>query len=312
MKHSRVVKKIIWAVDAFHKPDLLRRHAVEDLRNLVKGTGAKSVEPVYVLSPDQLNLSLEFSAPWVEHHAQAVEKALTHLIKGIDVPHLSSPKVIVQNIPSITQSAKALSSYARRSGADLIVVSTHGTTGIKGWLLSSFAETLLLHSKVPVMVVGPRSKTVRKYDHILFPSDLGPHSRTSFQRVMALAKNLGSKLTIFHTIRHPVAPVILTGAYLLAGGWLSIPAYLSAEEDRRNRFAETLAKLARKNGIKTNVYIDVSHVGVVDSILDYAKHHKTSLIAMAAHSGPVAVELVGSITWQVVRNTSAPVWVMRG
>ena len=312
MPKSKVIKKIVWAVDAFHKPDLLRKHAVEDLRNLVKGTGAKAVEPVYVLSPDQLNLALEFSSPWIEHHATAVKRALAHLVKGIDVPHLMTPKVLVQNIPSITQSAKVLAVYARRSGADLIVVSTHATEGFAGWLLTSFAETLLLHSKVPVMVVGPRSRSIRKYDHILFPSDLGIHSKASFQRVMALAKSLGAELTLFHTIRHPIAPVILSGAYLLGGGWLSVPSYLSAEEDRRGKFGESLAKIARKAGIKTNVVIDVANVGVVNSILTYAKRRKISLIAMAAHSGPVSSELIGSITWQVVRNTPSPVWVMRG
>jgi nucleotide-binding universal stress UspA family protein len=43
--------------------------------------------------------------------------------------------------------------YARENNIDLIVVGTHGLTGIKKFLIGSIAEKVVRHSRVPVMVI---------------------------------------------------------------------------------------------------------------------------------------------------------------
>jgi nucleotide-binding universal stress UspA family protein len=43
--------------------------------------------------------------------------------------------------------------YARRHGVDLIVVATHGRTGLKHVLLGSVAERIVQHAPCPVLVV---------------------------------------------------------------------------------------------------------------------------------------------------------------
>jgi nucleotide-binding universal stress UspA family protein len=46
---------------------------------------------------------------------------------------------------------------AKDSGVDLIVTSTHGTTGFKHLLLGSVAEYVIRHAHCPVLVVPTRS-----------------------------------------------------------------------------------------------------------------------------------------------------------
>ena len=311
MSHFRALKKIIWAVDAFEEADELRHHTLDDIRYLAKRTCA-SVEPVYVFSPEQLNLAIEFTPPWYEHYSPATKKKLNQLLEGVNIPSLRPPKVIIQNVASTTRSVKALSTYASEISADLIVASTHGRKGgMAKLILGSFAESLLQHSTVPVLMVGPRSHSIRTYDHILFPTDLSAESDLVFQRVVDLAASLDAQLTIFHAIQHPIPSVLESGVYLLSGGWISVRDYLSKEEDQRRKHAEGWAELARKRGIGTQVVIDRGGKAVADAILDHTKHHHISLIAMAAHSGPIAMALLGSITWKVVRSTVCPVWVTR-
>ena len=48
-----------------------------------------------------------------------------------------------------------LISYAEKNGVDLVVIATHGRSGIGRWLMGSTAERILKTSKVPVLMVRP-------------------------------------------------------------------------------------------------------------------------------------------------------------
>ncbi|AKB80998.1 Universal stress protein [Methanosarcina barkeri 3] len=56
--------------------------------------------------------------------------------------------VFLKGIP-----ADKILEYARENNIDLIVVGTHGLTGIKKFLIGSIAEKVVRHSRVPVMVI---------------------------------------------------------------------------------------------------------------------------------------------------------------
>lgn len=48
--------------------------------------------------------------------------------------------------------AKAVTEYATEKKADLVCLSTHGRTGLRHLALGSIAESILRHSKVPLLV----------------------------------------------------------------------------------------------------------------------------------------------------------------
>ena len=45
---------------------------------------------------------------------------------------------------------------AAESQADVIVMSTHGRSGVKRWLLGSVADRVVTHSDLPVLLIRPR------------------------------------------------------------------------------------------------------------------------------------------------------------
>lgn len=49
--------------------------------------------------------------------------------------------------------------YSKEISADLIVIATHGRTGILYTLLGSVAEKVIRHSKIPVLVIPPPEET---------------------------------------------------------------------------------------------------------------------------------------------------------
>jgi nucleotide-binding universal stress UspA family protein len=51
----------------------------------------------------------------------------------------------------------AITDYAREKGLDLIIIATHGYTGMKKMLLGSIASGVLHQSSVPVLLIRPEA-----------------------------------------------------------------------------------------------------------------------------------------------------------
>jgi len=51
--------------------------------------------------------------------------------------------------------ADAILDHAEATGADLIVMSTHGRSGMERWLLGSVAEKVVRSARIPVMLIRP-------------------------------------------------------------------------------------------------------------------------------------------------------------
>ena len=62
--------------------------------------------------------------------------------------------------------AAEIVSVARLLKSDLIVISTHGRTGLKHLLLGSVAETVLRHAPCPVLIVRNREQFHESQNHI--------------------------------------------------------------------------------------------------------------------------------------------------
>lgn len=58
------------------------------------------------------------------------------------------------------KAADAILDYAVKNGVDLIIMSTHGRTGISRWALGSVTDKVIRTSSAPVMVVAPASRRV--------------------------------------------------------------------------------------------------------------------------------------------------------
>jgi nucleotide-binding universal stress UspA family protein len=62
----------------------------------------------------------------------------------------------VEEILSRGEAASEIVRVARERGADLIVISSHGRTGLGRMLFGSTAESVVRHAHCPVLVVKPR------------------------------------------------------------------------------------------------------------------------------------------------------------
>ena len=82
----------------------------------------------------------------VQNEIIALEKRLKE--KGLNVNH---------DVVSGVSAAGEIIDESKKVGADLIIMSTHGHSGLSRWLLGNVAEKVLRHSEVPVLLVNARA-----------------------------------------------------------------------------------------------------------------------------------------------------------
>ena len=68
--------------------------------------------------------------------------------------HLKDQGVAVTTVSEQGESAGVILGEARARKVDLIVMSSHGRSGISRWLLGSVADKVVRHAPCPVLVVG--------------------------------------------------------------------------------------------------------------------------------------------------------------
>jgi nucleotide-binding universal stress UspA family protein len=302
------LKKIVWAIDAYQEPDdRIWKNIVETICALAKFVRLR-VTPIYVLRSvppysDSALLHLPSSSALRQDAVDALKKRL----KEVDIPGLEMPKVIEAREFSTTGDVKTLIDFAKNDvGADLILTGTHGRSGVSRLFVGSFAESVLLYSDVPLLVVGAGVRMTRAFDHILFPTDFGKHAKLVFEHVLALARQLRARLTILNVIR---SPMIVPLSVASTRRSYDLLASMKAEKKRRRELAAQFAKIAAQWGVEADVLVRTSGTPISETIRRSAKALQTPLIAMAAHSGRMSAMFAGSTARQVVRSADCPVWL---
>ena len=112
---------------------------------------------------------------------------------------------------------RSLNSIIEENQVDMIVLGTHGRTGLGKLLLGSVAEDILRHASCPVLTVGPKVSGRAKLpafpkrghdlaplelelEHIVFATDFAPSAAGIAQRAVKLAEEFGARLTLVHVI----------------------------------------------------------------------------------------------------------------
>ena len=112
---------------------------------------------------------------------------------------------------------------ARRLKADVIIIATHGYTGYKRAFLGSTAERVVQFSHCPVLVVrkpysasnganGDGPHTSFHVNKILIPVDFSAFPAVALDLGLALARDLGAKVSLFHVVKTPLYPLGDKGA----------------------------------------------------------------------------------------------------
>lgn len=114
------------------------------------------------------------------------------------------PGVLSETLVAEGGLGPALALTVEKRAIDLIVLGTHGRTGLGKLVLGSQAEEILRRSNVPVLTVGPGVDPEMwpsgKFRSILFATDFGSASLTAMCYALSLAEENQAKLTLMHAV----------------------------------------------------------------------------------------------------------------
>lgn len=195
--------------------------------------------------------------------------------------------------------AEAIVNYVAASGADVLLVGTHGTTAADVFGLGSVAVQLIRTSPVPVLTVKPDKEP--GFQDILAPVDFTPSGEVGLAAAIGAARQAaGATLHILHAFE----PL----------GFASISVVSPAEMDAYRDAAvaherEQLdALLARYDLSGLDVKIEVSCLTPARAILGYVEEHGIDLICMGTVGRTGLAGLVfGNTAEQILRGVTCSV-----
>ncbi|MCB0343048.1 MAG: universal stress protein [Pseudobdellovibrionaceae bacterium] len=302
------LKKVVWAVDPFSEMDETWMRAEQVLSKVCEFSNC-NVVPTYVLGADSLHWIGNVMPPNVDHFVPLAEKALGDMSEQSSLKNLAEPVVVVNHENSRRFDIKALLSFAKNEGADLIVLNTHAREGVARFFMGSFAESTLLKSDVPLLFVSPKTAPLGNIEKVLFPTDFSEASKSTLDKFVDQYAGVVKEIVLLNKIPHPVDAFVQTGVATVGGGWVSVEQFMTSEIEERTKAAEAMAKKMATDSLKVSVEIDDSPGQVVDVILETAKKHKCHMIAMSAESGLLSSIVIGSVARGVIREAEMPVWV---
>ncbi|MBI4283528.1 MAG: universal stress protein, partial [Chloroflexi bacterium] len=127
------------------------------VETVVQGCGVASVAFVRVAEPVRLPVSDDeygfYSARlWEQMESAskaAARKYLDQLVSKVKYGGINVQTEVLTG----GQAAEMIAEYATQNGFDLIIIATHGRSGISRWVWGSVADRILRSSSVPILMV---------------------------------------------------------------------------------------------------------------------------------------------------------------
>ena len=201
--------------------------------------------------------------------------------------------------------SSAILEYASDVDANLIVMGTHGRSGIEHALLGSVAEKVVRRATRPVLTVGKSVPDDQSVDRILAPIDFSEPSKKALRAAKEMAALYGARLDLLFVAEERVVPVFRdTG--------LPGVSLVKMDPEIVKNSAEALSQLSEEvGGPEVELQGHVAHGDVAPRIIDFAESHDVDLI-MIATRGLTGLNhfLIGSVTERVVRRAPCPVFTI--
>ena len=211
------------------------------------------------------------------------------------------------------KSADEIISYAEKNDVGLIIITSHGRSGIMSWATGSIASKLLQATAVPMLlvrVVKTRRKAQRPVllNRILLPLDGSEAGEAAMEYIGELMSRLESEVILLG--------VVSSGQHIRSVGGLDYIHYPQEQLEMFKKEAEeylggVYRRLKRRKGtVKVTIKVGADDVG--QEIIKFAEEERVNLIAISSHGhSGIKKWVFGSIANKVVQGSKAPVLLVK-
>jgi nucleotide-binding universal stress UspA family protein len=221
---------------------------------------------------------LEFERRYMEdRQAQANRKSVKLMkrwCKGLKT------KILVE----FGKTVNVIESAIKSSGADLVVMGTHGASGVKEYSIGSNTERVVRRSKVPVIALR---KAVSQVKSLVFPTTPNGDQKKIVGMVKELQRLFNAKL------------------YVL---FVNTPGLFLRDSD----IIPSLERFANRYGLKSYSLNICNDTDEAEGIIHFTSKLTSPLVAMKTRGRLGLMHVAnGSIAEDVVNHIKCPVWTLK-
>lgn len=289
---SRTIDSILVPTDGSEGARIGARRGIDLAATIGADLHVLSVVDTHEIEPDRASDDRTEQERLLEREA---ERAVDS-VSGTARTHLSGriATAIERGTPF-----EIINEYVETHDIDLVVMGTHGRTGLERALLGSVAEKTLRTTTVPVVTVTPDADIAEvgdePYEDVLLPTDGSEGAELAIEWGITLAE-------VYDATVHTVYSVD-TSRY---GGAEGIAEIYEALERTGREALETVRERARAADV--SVTGNIADGPPARTILSYSEEGDVDLIVMGTHGrSGVRRYLIGSVTETVVRHADVPV-----
>jgi nucleotide-binding universal stress UspA family protein len=256
--------------------------------------------------------SLPLHRAYIEHASEILSREMAEIQ---DKPRGRSATVKGEVV--VGYAADEILRYAEEKEVDLIMMATHGRSGIGRWVMGSVADKILRSAALPVLLVRagmPKDVTYEAWSSptLLVALDGSEVAELVLPHAEALAspRDGGAAEVVLIEVCEPlVLPPVTTPETSVNWG-------AAAEEFMVKSKKSAEAYLSRVQRGLTDIGLKVS-LAVVEGdpateIIDYASKRKVNLIVMATHGrSGLGRWAYGSVAQKVLHGASSPILLVR-
>jgi nucleotide-binding universal stress UspA family protein len=226
-----------------------------------------------------------------EQHAKAVfflKLAEQKFEEFLDKDYLKGIKVtpIVKHFKVFNE----VSEVAKEHRADLIVMGSHGSSGVKEIFIGSNTEKVVRHSNIPVLILKS-DPILMDFENVVFACDFSEDSIKPYLNASKLFKTLNSKMHLLY---------------------VNLPSESFKSSSEMEKGVVDFLKKADGNLDKIKSVHYVSDYSVEKGIINFANLLGADLIAVATHGRTgIAHFFEGSVSENVANHSLLPVMTFK-
>lgn len=198
----------------------------------------------------------------------------------------------VKVIPAIKKYKvfKEVNDVAKHENADLIIMGSHGTSGLNEIFVGSNTERVVRHSEIPVLVIKNKPAKMT-FDHVVYGCDFTDESISSYIKVTKFFEKIDSQVHLLY---------------------VNLPDFaFKSTNEMEARVAEFLKK-TEGNLKKMKDVVFYSDYSIEKGVLNYSAKIGADLIAVSTHGRKgIAHFFEGSISEDIANHSVLPVMTFR-
>lgn len=280
--------------------------------------GRLDVEVILLhVSNPALTDSMPMYRSYVEHAAELVRERAVEIRQEVGVSGIIGTPIVKSEVLS-GYPADEILRYAFEKDVDIILMATHGWSGIKRWILGSVTDKILRASTIPVWVVqasvsGDDIRGIGPGSRVMVPLDGSELAELVLPHLESLAQQPGTS-RVDMVLVSVVEPLALPASVALPEaslnwGKLAEDHMIRAKKNAEEYLAKTRDKLAEAG---LSVRYEVLEGRPADEIIEYAGKNRIDLTIMASHGrSGLSRWAYGSVAEKVLQSGTSPVLLVR-